>query len=375
MKIPYGRHFISDEDVEAVEHVLKGDWLTTGPFVNQFESLVAQVSGASFASVVTSGTAALHTAYAAVGIGSGDQVVTTPMTFSSTAATAIQLGASIKFADIDLATGLIDPSNVASLTNSKTKAITTVDYAGNPSPVDIIRELIAPNEIIIIQDAAHSIGGFDKGRPIGSIADITTFSFFPTKNITTAEGGAVVTNSEQFHRAAQLFKSQGIERDRNKCKSYDGPWFYEVQNLGLNYRLPDVLCALGISQIQQLEVFKQRRTELRSQYIAAFEGITDIRHIKNVKDSDPMWHLFPMFVDSKRRKRIFEQLQAQDIAVQVNYIPVYWHPYFQELGYKRGQCPNAEKFYSEEISLPLYYGLTDEQQSYIIDSVIESVTG
>ena len=371
MKIPYGRHNISNLDIDAVVEVLKSDWLTTGPYVTKFESLIAEVSGSKFATAVTSGTAALHTAYAAMGVGAGDEVITSPMTFSATATTAIQLGAAVKFADVDYATGLIDVDQIGTMVNQSTKVVTAVDYAGNPSPIDKIRQSLKSDMILILQDAAHSIGGFYGGQPIGSIADVTAFSFFPTKNLTTGEGGAVVTNSPEIFRAAQLFKGQGIERDISCIKSDEGPWFYEVQQMGLNYRLPDILCALGISQISRLSEFKSRRNQLRNQYISAFKEHAGIRLIENVAGSDPMWHLFPIFVDPKRRKEIYEKLHRENISVQVNYIPVYWHPFFQQMGYKIGMCPKSEKFYSEEISLPLYYGLTDSQQNKIIELLLK----
>lgn len=368
--IPYGRQSISDEDIEAVVEVLRGNWLTTGPAIEAFESAIALVSGTRHAISVTSGTAALHVAYSALGISKNDEVVTTPLTFVATAATAALLGAHIRFADVDPSTGNLDPTAVVEHVNDRTKAITSVDYAGTPTNVAQFRSIIGSAGISIVQDAAHSIGSLHDGRPVGSEADLTTFSFFPTKNLTTAEGGAVVTNNDNLAYLSRQFKNHGLVRRAEQLRDPDvGPWHQEVHSFGLNYRLPDVLAALGTSQILRLEEFKSKRRRVFEFYSDALCDIEGITLPTRPSGADPVWHLYPIRVPSSRRRAIFEGLRALGIGVQVNYIPAYWHPVFQDMGYKRGMCPNAELFYSEEISLPMYADLGDSELARVADSV------
>lgn len=368
--IPYGRQSISDEDIEAVVEVLRGNWLTTGPAIEAFESAINVVSDTKHAVSVTSGTAALHVAYSALGITKDDEVITTPLTFVATAATAALLGARVRFADIDPRTGNLDPSAVVEHLNDRTKAITSVDYAGTPTNVSDFRSLIGSSGISIVQDAAHSIGSVNRGRPVGSEADLTTFSFFPTKNLTTAEGGAVVTNNDGLAHMARQFKNHGLVRQTERLRDPDvGPWHQEVHSFGLNYRLPDVLAALGISQIQRLEEFKNKRRGIFEFYSEALSDAEDITLPIRPADTDPVWHLYPIRVASSRRRAIFEGLRGQGIGVQVNYVPAYWHPVFQDLGYKRGMCPNAELFYAEEISLPMYADLSESELTRVADTV------
>lgn len=368
--IPYGRQSISDEDIEAVVEVLRGNWLTTGPAIEAFESAIALVAETRHAISVTSGTAALHVAYSALGIGKDDEVVTTPLTFVATAATAALLGARIRFADVDPRTGNLDPAAVVEHINDRTKAITSVDYAGTPTNVSQFRSIVGSTGISIVQDAAHSIGSLREGRPVGSEADLTTFSFFPTKNLTTAEGGAVVTNNDDLAFLSRQFKNHGLVRRSDRLRDPDvGPWHQEVHSFGLNYRLPDVLAALGISQILRLEEFKSKRRRIFKFYSDALSDIEDITLPIRPSGTDPVWHLYPIRVPSPRRRAVFEGLRALGIGVQVNYIPVYWHPVFQDFGYKRGMCPNAELFYSEEISLPMYADLADSELTRVADSV------
>lgn len=368
--IPYGRQSVSEKDIEAVVAVLRGEWLTTGPAVEAFESAIKQVSGTEHAVSVTSGTAALHVAYSALNLKKDDEVITTPLTFVATAATAAVEGARIRFADIDPVTGNLDPLAASEYLNDRTKAITTVDYAGVPADIQAFRAVVGSSGPAIIQDAAHSIGSTFAGRPVGSEADLTTFSFFPTKNLTTAEGGAVVTNDENLAFASRQFKNHGLVREQDHLREPDiGPWHQEVHRFGLNYRLPDVLAALGLSQIQRLGEFKSKRRRVFDFYSEALSDVHGLELPNRPPDTDPLWHLFPIRVEASRRRLIFERLRELGIGVQVNYIPAYWHPVFQDLGYKRGMCPNAERFYAEEISLPMYADLTPQQLEQIAVAV------
>jgi UDP-4-amino-4,6-dideoxy-N-acetyl-beta-L-altrosamine transaminase len=368
--IPYGRQSISDQDVDAVVAVLKGDWLTTGPAVEAFEAAVAMTSKAKHAISVTSGTAALHVAYSALGLTKGDEIVTTPLTFVATAATAALLGARIRFADVDPRTGNLDPAAAAEQMNERTRAITSVDYAGVPTDVAAFRSVAGSSGVAIVQDAAHSIGSLYGGRPVGSEADLTTFSFFPTKNMTTAEGGAVVTNDDQLAYRSRQFKNHGLVRQAERLRDPDvGPWHQEVHSFGLNYRLPDVLAALGLSQISRIDEFKSKRRRVFEFYAEALSDVEGLSLPARPADTDPVWHLFPVRVEASRRRAIFEGLRDMGIGVQVNYVPAYWHPVFQDLGYKRGMCPNAELFYAEEISLPMYAGLAQGELEQIADAV------
>lgn len=369
--IPYGRQSVSEADIAAVIDVLRGDWLTTGPTVKVFEEAIAKASKARHAITVTSGTAALHVAYSALGIAKNDEVVTTPLTFVATAATAAILGARIRFADVNPETGNLDPAAAAAEITGKTKAITAVDYAGRPTNIADFREAIGSSgNVAIIQDAAHSIGSSSNRVPVGALADLTTFSFFPTKNLTTAEGGAVVTNDDNLAYLCRQFRNHGLVREADQLRDPDtGPWHQEVHSFGLNYRLPDVLAALGASQMLRLEEFKLKRQRIFDLYSEALSDVEEITLPIRTAGTEPMWHLYPIRVPAAGRRTIFEQLRKNGIGVQVNYIPAYWHPVFQDMGYKRGMCPHAERYYNEEISLPMYADLTDDQVMQVVDSV------
>ena len=370
--LPYGRQSINEDDIEAVAAVLRGDWLTTGPTVTAFEEAIAEYVGAARAVSVTSGTAALHTAYAAAGVGPGDEVITTPMTFVATASCAVALGASIKFADIEPDTANVDPAAIEPLLSERTKVVAPVDFAGQPVEIDRINELAHGVGALTVEDAAHSIGSLTHGRHVGSVADLSTFSFFPTKNMTTAEGGAVATRDAALGQRAHEFHFIGLVRDRDRMRYPDeGPWHQEVHSWGLNYRLSDVHCALGLSQLKRLASFKARRAEIFARYREAFAGVDGLG-IHGVREGvDPTWHLYPVRIKDGRRREVFEKMRASGIGVQVNYIPVYWHPLFEDLGFRRGLCPNAEQFYAEELSLPMFADLTDSD----VDRVIETLTG
>lgn len=370
--LPYGRQSISEEDIEAVVAILRGDWLTTGPTVTAFEDAVGRVAGGHRAVSCTSGTAALHMAYAAAGVQSGDEVVTTPMTFVATASGASILGAKIVFADVEEDTALIDPAAVDALVTDRTKVVAAVDYAGHPADYDALQAVADRVGALTLDDAAHSIGGSYRGRPVGDLADLTTFSFFPTKNLTTAEGGALVARDPALAQRAHEFHFIGLVRDPSRFHLTDeGPWHQEVHELGLNYRLTDVACALGLSQLARLEAFKTRRTEITARYNAALADVPGLRIPVQRDDVDPVWHLYPVRVLDGRRREVFERMRERGIGVQVNYIPVYWHPVYAELGYRRGMCPNAEAFYAEELSLPLYPDLTDADVDRVIETLVD----
>lgn len=372
--IPYGRQSINDDDIAAVVAALRSDFLTTGPLVEIFEEKLESVVGAPCV-VVSSGTAALHCAYAAIQLQPGDEVITPPLTFIATQATAAMFGAKIVFADIQSDTGNIDPAAVAAAITSKTKAIVAVDYAGHPADLEELRALADKHGVYLIEDAAHSIGSSYKSRPVGSIADLTTFSFFPTKNMTTGEGGAVASPHPDLLLKARRFSRQGLIRNESEFQvTTEGKWHQEVHQFGINYRLPDIMCALGSSQIQRLEEFKTRRREIYAQYnylLGNVEGI-ELPHEKPYVSTN--WHLFPIKIDHQKRESLFDSLRKNGIGVQVNYYPVHLQPVFRKLGHDIGDFPKAEKYYSQEISLPMHVNLTN-QQIEIISQTLASEVG
>lgn len=375
MAIPYGRQSIDESDIAAVAAVLNTDWLTTGPAVERFEAEIGAVAGQDQPAVaVSSGTAALHAAYAACRVQPGDEVITTPLTFLATATCAIWQGATIVFADVSPDTGNIDPQSVAEAVTDRTKVIAGVDYAGHPIDAPALRPIADRAGAVLLEDAAHSIGGSLDGAPVGSLADVTTFSFFPTKNLTTAEGGAVVGGDAQLLSRARTFKGIGMVRDPEQLRSADeGGWWYEMPDLGLNYRLPDVLAALGSNQLTRLATFRQRRAQITARYNEGLADIDGLTLPTQRPGAEPMWHLYPLRVPASDRRRIFDELRAAGILVQVNYIPVYWQPWFADRGYRRGLCPVAEDYYSREISLPMYPDLTDADVDRVISTVRASM--
>lgn len=372
--IPYGKQSIDESDIAAVAEVLRGDWLTTGPTVTAFEEAIGAVAGGHSAVSCTSGTAALHIAYAAAGVGKGDEVITTPMTFVATASGASMLGAKVLFADIEDDTGLLDAGAVEALVTDRTKVIAAVDYTGHPADYDALQAVADRHGALTLDDAAHSIGSTYKGRPVGDLADITTFSFFPTKNMTTTEGGAVVARNDAIAKRAHEFHFIGMVREADRFRSPDeGAWWYEVQEFGLNYRLTDLACALGLSQLKRLEIFKQRRAEIWQRYNEALADVDGIRIPVQRDNVDPVWHFYCARILDGRRREVFDKMRERGIGVQVNYIPVYWHPAYADLGYRRGMCPKAEAFYAEELSLPMFPDLTDDQVDQVIETVLDIV--
>ncbi|WFF03958.1 aminotransferase class I/II-fold pyridoxal phosphate-dependent enzyme [Micromonospora sp. WMMD964] len=372
--LPYGRQSVTEEDIAAVADVLRGDWLTTGPQVDAFEADLARWTGGVGVTTVSNGTAALHVAYAAAGVGPGDEVVVSPMTFVATASSAAALGATIVFADVEDETFCLDPAAAADAVTSRTRVVAAVDYAGHPADYDALRTSMLGSDALLLGDAAHSIGGTYHGRPVGSLADLTTFSFFPTKNLTTAEGGAVAALDPEVLKRARRFRGVGVVRDSHELRHPDeGGWYYEVPEFGLNYRLPDVLCALGRTQLRRLGEFKARRDALVARYDEALAELDGVLTPHRKSWADPVWHLYPIQVLDGRRREVYDRMRAAGIGVQVNYVPVHWHPVFADLGYRRGSCPVAESFYSQQLSLPLYPGLSDTDQDRVIDALTSAL--
>lgn len=368
--LPYGRQSIIQQDIDAVAEVLAGDWLTTGPAVARFEADLAGWTGGVPTVAVSSGTAALHVAYAAAGLRAGVEVVCTPMTFVATASTAALHGAKIVFADVDDDTATLSPAAAGAAMTARTRVVAAVDYAGHPAALDELAALAHRGGALLLEDASHAIGSRWQGRPVGALADLTTFSFFPTKNLTTAEGGAVAATQGALLERARAFRNHGLVREQDRQRfPEEGGWHQEVHEFGLNYRLPDVLCVLGSSQLRRLAAFTRARAAIHRRYDEALGGLDGLRIPTTRPGAEPAWHLYPLRVLGGRRRALYEHLRARGIGVQVNYLPVYWHPVFADLGYRRGLCPNAERFYAEELSLPLFADLAARDVDRVIGTI------
>ena len=369
--IPYGRQSINSTDIQAVIEALQGDLLTTGPQVRLFEEALEAEVGAPCV-VVSSGTAALHCAYSAIDIHPGDEIITPPITFVATQATAAILGAKIVFADVSKDTANISPEAVEAAISPKTKAIVAVDFAGHPADIFELRRIADKHGVYLIEDAAHSIGSTYRGKPVGSLADLTTFSFFPTKNITTGEGGAVSSTNPVLLEKARKFARQGLVREPKDFRIPNpGPWHQEVHEFGLNYRLPDVLCALGRSQLARLNEFKTRRREIFDFYCQTLSNL-DWLELPTERDYvNSNWHLFPIQVPPAHKEQIFSWLRENNIGVQVNYLPAYQHPVFWSYEIDKLDFPNSEAFYAKEISLPMHTNLDEKDLHMITDSIIK----
>ena len=368
-QINYGRHDVNEIDIESVNQVLRGKNLTMGEILNEFEKELALYTETKGAIGVSSGTAALHCAYSTVDL-RGREVITSPMTFVATASTAVFQGAKIVFSDVDPRTGNMDAQVIESNLNSKTSVVTCVDYAGNPVNLPEIKKVISGRDVLIFDDASHALGSKYQNKIIGTEADLTIFSFFPTKNITSGEGGAIVSNNVQLLEKARAFKMHGLVREKTKQREpSEGDWHQEVHSFGLNYRLSDIHAALALSQLKRIEKFKQIRKEIFEFYVKSLSPIAEIELPIKTPGSEPFWHLFPIKVPAPTRKKLFDFLRSNGIIVQVNYIPVYLHPVFQDLGYVKGMCPNAEEFYTREISLPIHTRLTNLELEYIVEVI------
>ncbi|MCG5102598.1 UDP-4-amino-4,6-dideoxy-N-acetyl-beta-L-altrosamine transaminase [Oceanobacillus alkalisoli] len=371
--IPYGRQSIDEKDIQAVVEVLKSDYLTTGPAVQRFEEKVAEYVGSEYAVSFSNGTAALHGAVFAAGIGEGDEVITTPMTFVASANCVLYQGAEPVFADIDPKTYNINTDEIRDKITDKTKAIIPVDFTGQPVDLDEIMEIAKENNLYVIEDAAHAIGATYKDRKVGSIADMTMFSFHPVKHITTGEGGIITTNNRKLYEKLLQFRTHGITRDISSLSENHGPWYYEMQFLGYNYRMTDIQAALGASQIDNLDKFIEKRKEIVQKYNKEFSHLKEIITPYQSPERNSSWHLYIIQLKSEllsiNRKGFFEKLRQANIGVNVHYIPVHLQPYYKELGFKTGDCPVAENLYEHIITLPLYQDMTDEDVQYVINIV------
>lgn len=366
--LPYSTQWITDEDIEAVVETLKSPYLTTGPKVKQFEDAVAKYVGAKYAVSFANGTAALHGACYAAGITVGNEVITTPITFAASANCARYMGADVVFADIDEKTYNIDPIDIERKITAKTKAIVAVDFTGQPVDIDAIMDVAKEKNIVVIEDGAHSLGADYKNRKVGVTADMTMFSFHPVKPVTTGEGGVIVTNNKEYYEKLLLFRGHGITH--TDYAEEQGGWYYEMVDLGYNYRMTDIQAALGISQMTKLDQFIEKRQQLAALYTEKINGIETVTAPYQLENTNSGWHLYSVQLDTekigKTRKQIFEELRAANIGVHVHYIPVYWHPYYQRLGYERGLCPVAEKWYEQALTLPLHPKMSEED----IDEVL-----
>lgn len=370
--LPYGRQSVDETDIQAVVAVLRGDWLTTGPAVSAFEQAVAKYVGAREAVAVNSGTAALHAATFAAGIGTGDEVIVPALTFAATANCVLYQGGKPIFADVLPGTLNLDPEDVARKTTARTKAIIPVDYTGQPCDHDAIRTIANAHGLLVIEDAAHALGATYRGRRVGTLHELTTLSFHPVKHITTGEGGMIVTDDPKLATRMRAFRSHGITTDfRQRAEA--GSWVYEMVDLGYNYRLSDLNCVLGLSQLAKLDGWLRRRREIAQHYCAGLADLPAVELLDVLPETEPAWHLFIIKLNQERlrvgRKEIFAALRAENIGVNVHYIPVYWHPYYQNLGYARGLCLTAEAAYERLISLPMFPAMTDKD----VDDVIMAV--
>ncbi|MCL2717337.1 MAG: UDP-4-amino-4,6-dideoxy-N-acetyl-beta-L-altrosamine transaminase [Lachnospiraceae bacterium] len=373
-RINYGRQYIDEADIEAVVSVLKSDYLTCGPQISALEEKLCQITGAKYAVVCANGTAALHMACLAAGVTEGDEVITTPLTFAASGNCALYCGAKPVFADIRPDTYNISPAAVETCITKKSKALIAVDYTGQSAELGELSAICRKNQMVFIEDGAHVIGTKYKGKVNGSIADMTTFSFHPVKTVTSGEGGAVLTNSEDYYRKLVLAREHGITRRADlQEKPSHGAWYYEQIFLGYNYRLTDIQAALLSSQLDKLTLFSKQRKEIVAQYEKAFHGLKGIGLQKEIPESDTTRHLYIIRILAESltigRREFFDALAAENIYCNVHYIPVYYHPYYEKLGYEKGLCPIAEQIYEEIISLPLFYGMTDGDVADVIKAV------
>jgi UDP-4-amino-4,6-dideoxy-N-acetyl-beta-L-altrosamine transaminase len=379
--IPYGRQSISDADIAAVVEVLKSDFLTQGPVVPAFEEAVAAICEARYGVATNSATSALHLACLALGVGPGDRVWTSPLTFVASSNAALYCGAEVDFVDVDERTYNMCPKRLDEMLRQAAEAgrlpkvIIPVHLAGQPCDMAAIHAAAKRHGVRIIEDASHAIGGGYRSGPVGNceFSDITVFSFHPVKIVTTGEGGMAMTNDAELAELMRLDRSHGITRDPAQLQHDDaGPWYYEQQRLGFNYRLTDICAALGLSQLTRIEEFIARRRAIAAAYDAAFADLavtTPWQH----PDTESAWHLYVIRIDRRRAARgpraIFDALRAAGNGVNPHYIPVYRQPYYHQLGFGQGRCPNAEAYYAEAISLPMYATLSDQEQEFVIATV------
>lgn len=373
MKIPYGKQWISEDDIEKVTDILKSDYLTTGPYVKNFEKEFAEFVNAKYAVAVANGTAALHLAAKALGVNLKSDVITSPMSFAATSNCVLYNSGNPIFADIT-ERGLVDPLEIDKNLTEETKGIIPVHYMGLPSELEEISKIAKEKDLFIIEDACHAIGARYKNSLIGDCkySDVAVFSFHPVKHITTGEGGIITTNNKELFNLLLDLRTHGITKDKSKFKTnHTEPWYQEMQHLGFNYRLTDIQAALGLSQLSRVDQFIKRRREIAATYLDFFIDYESF--VETIKEKDYEIHSYHLFViklkDSKRREELFNFLRKNGIYCQVHYIPIYWHPYYQELGFKKKLCPKTEDFYERIISLPMYPALTDEELDHVLLSL------
>ena len=376
--LPYGRQWIDESDIQAVVKVLRSDWLTTGPMVEAFEKSIAEFVGAKHAVALSSGTAALHAAMYAAGISKGDQVLVPPMTFVATANSVVFQGGTPSFVDVESDTLLADPAKIEEKITSSTKAMAVVDYAGQPCDYDSLRDISKRKHLILVEDACHALGAKYNDAKVGSLADLTVFSFHPVKHITTGEGGMVVTDNAEFAEKMRRFRNHGIATDYRQ-RAEKGTWFYEMLDLGYNYRLTDIQCALGLSQLQKLPNWILRRQEIAKRYDAVFNDNPYVKPLKTKSTAFHAYHLYVVQLSLEKLKvtknEIFAFLRNAGIGVNVHYVPVHLHPYYREnYGTCLGMCPIAEAAYERILSLPIFPGMNDDDVSKVI-AAIDSLSG
>ncbi|WP_026503632.1 UDP-4-amino-4,6-dideoxy-N-acetyl-beta-L-altrosamine transaminase [Butyrivibrio sp. NC3005] len=374
-KLYYGRQWITEEDAEEIKKTALSDFVTCGPKVDELEKKLCEYTGAKYAVACTNDTSALHIAALAAGVGPGDEIITTPLTFMASSNCALYCGATPVFADVDPITYNIDPQSIEEHITPRTKAVVAVDYTGQVVDIDAIRKICDKHNLILIEDAAHSIGSKYNGKMVGTLADMTCFSFHPVKTVTAGEGGAILTDNKEYYEKLKLLRSHGMEHDASKMIDGipEGPWYYEQQMLGFNYRMTDLQAALLCSQLNKIDMFVKRRKEIVAKYNEAFKDMPEIICPQDIKESDSSRHLYVIRLNfdklSCSRREFFDALGAENIICQIHYIPVYYFPYYRSLGYNKGLCPNAEKIYEGIMSIPLYPKMTDRDVEDVICAV------
>lgn len=379
--IGYGHQYIDDDDIQAVASVLKSDYLTQGPAVEQFEQEICRITGARYCVAVSNATAGLHIAVAALGLGKDTEGITTPNTFLASANCMVYNNVRPVFADIDPVSYNIDPAEIERHITDRTRLLLPVHFAGLPCDMEKISAIAKKHKLHVIEDAAHAIGSqYADGSYVGNCkhSDMTVFSFHPVKTITTGEGGAVTTNDGDLYRKLLMLRSHGVTKDEELLTKNPGPWYYEMQSLGFNYRMTDMQAALGCSQLRKLGFFKKRRREIVAAYNRAFAGTKYLKTPVEPEGVSSCFHLYAVRADfaalGKSRAQVMAELRERGIGTQVHYIPVHTHPYYKEAyGYKEGDYPNAERYYGQALSLPLYPGLSDGDVETVVKAVKEAI--